>query len=73
MRLTAVEKETIFLWNEAENEVAVMTYDKAIITALKIFAKENKEVKLKKLDGGGISTTIRKLDIEIKFNNNKDL
>lgn len=73
MRLTAEEKETIFLWNEAENEVAVMTYDKEIITALKIFAKDNKEVKLKKHDGGGISTTIRKQDIEIKFNNNKDL
>jgi len=31
MKLTAIEKETIFLWNEAENEIAIMSYDKEII------------------------------------------
>ena len=41
MRLTAVEKETIILYNEAEDTVAIMTYDKRLITSLKAFSKEN--------------------------------
>ena len=69
MKLTAIEKETVILWNEAENEVAIMTYDKTIITALRILAKENPAVKLKKLDCGGISTTLQKGDFEITFKN----
>ena len=67
MKLTAIEKETVILWNEAENEVAIMTYDKTIITALKLLSKENPSIKLKKLDCGGISTTLHKDDFEITF------
>ena len=67
MKLTAIEKETVILWNEAENEVAIMTYDKTIITALKILVKENPSIKLKKMDCGGISTSLHKDDFEITF------
>lgn len=67
MKLTAIEKETVILWNEAENEVAIMTYDKTIITALKLLSKENPSIKLKKLDCGGISTTLHKDNFEISF------
>jgi len=68
MKLTAIEKETIFLWNEAENEIAIMSYDKEIIAKLKIIAKQNPQIcKLKKMDCGGIATSIKKENIEINF------
>ena len=68
MKLTAIEKETIILYNEAEDEVAIMTYDKQLIANLKVFAKETSaECKLKKHDCGGISTTIKKKYLEILF------
>jgi len=70
MRLTPEEKETIILWDETENDVTIMTYDKVCINAIKEYAKTNPACKLKKHTQGGISTTVRKQDIEIKFKHN---
>lgn len=73
MRLTPEEKETIILWDETENDATIMTYDKHCIAAIKEYTKTNPACKLKKHPQAGISTTVRKQDIEIKFNNHKDL
>ena len=66
MKLTSIEKETIILYNEAEDTVAIMTYDKQLIATLKEFSKENPDVcKLKKHECCGISTTIKKKYLEV--------
>lgn len=68
MKLTSIEKETIILYNEAEDTVAIMSYDRQLIASIKAFAKENPaECKLKKHNCNGISTTIKKQHIEITF------
>ena len=66
MKLTAMEKETIILYNEAEDTVAIMSYDRQLIASIKAFAKENPaECKLKKHECCGISTTIKKKYLEV--------
>lgn len=50
MALTREEKETIVLFNEAEDTMEVFTHNKALIRKLQKYAETSKEVKLKKVN-----------------------
>jgi len=59
--LTLLEQETIILYNRAENQAEVFTYDPKTKTRLKKLAAANEEVKLADDNGhGGLTFTMPK-------------
>lgn len=68
MGLTLEEKETIILFNEKDKEAEIFTYNRALITNLKKFAKERpEEVQLKKNNGeGGLTFIVPKAWLNVR-------
>jgi len=59
MKLSAIEKETIIIFNELDETAEVFTYNKNLITSLKKLSKERpKEVELRKENEEGEITFI---------------
>lgn len=68
MKLSPEEKETIILYNEAEDTANVYTHDRKLIERLKVLQKKNPTVIIpdKKHSGGSISYTVPKKLVTIR-------
>ena len=69
MKLTKYEKETIVLFNEADEEAHIQTYNAGLRKRLEAFSKKHPELcRLdKRMEQGGVSYLIDKSRLSIRF------
>ena len=69
MKLTKYEKETIVLFNEADEEAHIQTYNAGLRKRLESFSKKNSELcRLdKRMEQGGVSYLIDKSRLSIRI------
>ena len=69
MTLTKIEKETIILFNEGEQEASIYTYNASLRKRLALFSKQHPELCRMKhsFDQGGVSYVLDKSRLSIRL------
>ena len=69
MALTKIEKETIILFNEGEQEASIYTYNASLRKRLALFSKQHPELcrMERSFDQGGVSYVLDKSRLSIRL------
>ena len=69
MTLTKIEKETIILFNEGEQEASIYTYNASLRKRLALFSKQHPELcrMERSFDQGGVSYVLDKSRLSIRL------
>ena len=69
MTLTKIEKETIILFNEGEQEASIYTYNASLRKRLALFSKQHPELcrMERSFDQGGVSYILDKSRLSIRL------
>ena len=69
MTLTKIEKETIILFNEGEQEASIYTYNASLRKRLALFSKQHPELcrMERSFDQGGVSYVLDKSRLSVRL------